>query len=167
MIRRSFRIGLWLGVLGGLTYAVRRLLGKKELPTAAGGSGGTSAPWSRLDVDPKGSTTTAAATTPAREPVTVATPAPAEAPARAPRTRPLRAGSAPSPDAPAKSTKQVLESWVDPKGDICPRTHPVKAKLSSKIFQVVGNVAYNRTKPDRCYKDPEAAEADGFRAAKR
>lgn len=58
--------------------------------------------------------------------------------------------------------------WVDPLEDgSCPVTHPVKAKQSSKIFHVPGGLAYDRTAPDRCYRDADAAEADGFRAAKR
>jgi large subunit ribosomal protein L17 len=58
--------------------------------------------------------------------------------------------------------------WVDPLPDGgCPDSHPVKAKLSSKIFHVPGGLAYDRTTPDRCYRDAATAEADGFRAAKR
>jgi hypothetical protein len=58
--------------------------------------------------------------------------------------------------------------WLDPLADgTCPETHPVKAKLSSKIFHVPGGLAYERTTPDRCYRDAATAEADGFRAAKR
>lgn len=58
--------------------------------------------------------------------------------------------------------------WVDPLEDgTCPISHPVKAKLSSKIFHVPGGLAYDRTTPDRCYRDAATAEADGFRAAKR
>ena len=47
------------------------------------------------------------------------------------------------------------------------RTHPVKAKLASGIYHVPGGGNYDRTKPDRCYVDADAAEADGLRAAKR
>jgi hypothetical protein len=43
----------------------------------------------------------------------------------------------------------------------------VKGKLSSKIFHVPGGLSYDRTKPDRCYRDPAAAEADGLRQAVR
>jgi hypothetical protein len=43
----------------------------------------------------------------------------------------------------------------------------VKAKRTSGIYHVPGGVAYERTFPDRCYPNPAAAEADGFRAAKR
>jgi hypothetical protein len=57
--------------------------------------------------------------------------------------------------------------WVEPVGDVCPTTHPVKGKLVSKIFHVPGGLSYDRTKPDRCYRDAAAAEADGLRPAKR
>ena len=57
--------------------------------------------------------------------------------------------------------------WVEPVDGACPTTHPVKAKLSSGIFHVPGAQMYERTKADRCYADPEAAEADGLRASKR
>jgi hypothetical protein len=43
----------------------------------------------------------------------------------------------------------------------------VKAKLSSRLFHLPGMFAYNRTKPDRCYSDEEAATADGLTKAKR
>lgn len=57
--------------------------------------------------------------------------------------------------------------WVAPVDGACPTTHPVKAKLASKIFHVPGGASYERTVPDRCYVDAAAAEADGLRAAKR
>jgi hypothetical protein len=57
--------------------------------------------------------------------------------------------------------------WVEPIEGACPASHPVKAKLSSKIFHVPGGQSYDRTVPDRCYLDPPAAEADDFRQAKR
>jgi hypothetical protein len=43
----------------------------------------------------------------------------------------------------------------------------VKAKLASKIFHLPGMLNYDRTRPDRCYRDAGAAEADGLRPAKR
>jgi hypothetical protein len=58
-------------------------------------------------------------------------------------------------------------AWVEPNGDACPATHPVKAKLSSKIFHVPGGQSYDRTRPDRCYRDASAAERDGLRQAAR
>ena len=43
----------------------------------------------------------------------------------------------------------------------------MKAKLSSRLFHLPGMFAYDRTRPDRCYADAEAAEADGLHKAKR
>jgi hypothetical protein len=63
--------------------------------------------------------------------------------------------------------KNTLPPWVAPEDGICPATHPVKAKLSSGIFQVEGNAMYARTRPDRCYQTPETAAEDGLRPAKR
>ena len=61
-----------------------------------------------------------------------------------------------------------LAPSVDPGLDgSCPITYPVKGKLASGIYHLPGSGHYERTRPDRCYKDPAAAEADGLRAAKR
>jgi len=57
--------------------------------------------------------------------------------------------------------------WVEPVGDSCPTGHPVKANLDSGIFHLVGGLFYERSKADRCYRNPAAAEADGLRQAKR
>jgi hypothetical protein len=57
--------------------------------------------------------------------------------------------------------------WVEPDGDACPASHPVKAKLASGIFHEPGGQMYDRTVPDRCYRDADAALADGLRASKR
>ena len=40
-------------------------------------------------------------------------------------------------------------------------------RAKSKVYHVPGGGNYERTKPDRCYVDAAAAEADGLRAAKR
>jgi hypothetical protein len=61
----------------------------------------------------------------------------------------------------------LIDPWVEPVEGACPSSHPVKAKLSSRIFHVPGGANYPRTQPDRCYLDPAAAEADGLRPAKR
>lgn len=58
-------------------------------------------------------------------------------------------------------------AWVEPVDASCPTEHPVKANLRSGIFHRPGGLAYERTRPDRCYRSPAAAEADGLRAAKR
>jgi hypothetical protein len=57
--------------------------------------------------------------------------------------------------------------WTDPVEKACPPGFPVKVKLASGIYHLPGMFAYDRTIPDRCYASAEAAEADGFRAAKR
>ena len=59
------------------------------------------------------------------------------------------------------------DAWVEPTDGTCPASHPVKAKMSSKIFHVEGGLNYTRTHPDRCYRDPAAAEADGLRKSAR
>lgn len=60
-----------------------------------------------------------------------------------------------------------IEPWVEPEDGACPASHPVKAKLASGIFHVPGGLSYERTRPDRCYLDADAATADGLRQAKR
>jgi len=73
--------------------------------------------------------------------------------------------TASTPDAPTPSPVDAM--WVEPDGGDCPPRYPVKVKLSSGIFHVPGGASYQRTNPDRCYRDPAAAESDGFRPAAR
>ena len=61
----------------------------------------------------------------------------------------------------------ALPAWVEPQDKACPPTHPVKAKQSSNIFHVPGGLNYERTVPDRCYRDEAAAVADGFVKSRR
>jgi hypothetical protein len=68
-----------------------------------------------------------------------------------------------APPAPASGG----DAWVAPTDGACPASHPVKAKMSSKIFHVEGGLNYQRTHPDRCYRDAAAAEADGLRKSAR
>lgn len=89
-------------------------------------------------------------------------------------TEPTGAGvtaSAPaSPETPpsARSTdKDEATAWVAPVEGACPTTHPVKLKEASGIYHLPGGLTYDRTVPDRCYRDGASAEADGFRQAKR
>ena len=77
---------------------------------------------------------------------------------RAPAAKKIRA------EAPPTSGRIT---WVGPTGRICPPSHPVKAKLSSRIFHLPGMAAYNRTTPDRCYVDESSAVEDGFTRSKR
>ena len=53
--------------------------------------------------------------------------------------------------------------WVPANDGVCPQSHPVKAKLSSKIFHTPSSRNYGRTKADRCYPDEASAQADGLR----
>ncbi|MGH9282491.1 MAG: hypothetical protein ACRD0S_06090, partial [Acidimicrobiales bacterium] len=64
-------------------------------------------------------------------------------------------------------TRRADQPWIEPTGTDCPPSHPVKAKLTSMLYHLPGMAAYKRTRPDRCYLDAEAAEADGFTRAKR
>ena len=67
----------------------------------------------------------------------------------------------------ASTTADDGAPWQPPRPDgSCPDGYPVKAKSSSGIFHVPGGASYERTRPDRCYRDPAAAERDGLRAAR-
>ena len=117
-------------------------------------------------------------------------PAPPSDPAPAAETNPAPAARTPAraqparraaPAAPAAKTakaakatkatraRQALpaEVWVEPTGSTCPASHPVKAKLASRLFHLPGMFAYDRTRPDRCYSGADTAIADGFVQAKR
>ena len=61
----------------------------------------------------------------------------------------------------------ATQAWVEPVDGACPTGYPVKANTSSHIYHVPGGQFYERTVPERCYTDPQAAEADGYRAARR
>jgi hypothetical protein len=57
--------------------------------------------------------------------------------------------------------------WAEPDGDgACPADFPIKAKLGSGIYHVPGGASYERTRPDRCYADEDAARRDGLRRSK-
>ena len=169
----SFRIGLMLGVLGGLAFALVKLLGSRDegLPVATP----SPEPWPRLSTPPAPPVATEpppvvtapveeiVEVAPAPEPVPEPAPAPAPAPAPVVEQDPL-----PVKKAAKKAAKKApAKAWVEPKDGVCPTSHPVKAKLSSKIFHLPGMLNYERTNPDRCYADGDKAEADGLRAAKR
>jgi len=59
-------------------------------------------------------------------------------------------------------------SWVAPLDDgSCPPDWPLKGNDGSKIFHAPGGMSYDRTIAERCYQSEGAAEADGYRKAKR
>ena len=68
---------------------------------------------------------------------------------------------------PAGSRRPSAVIWVEPDGGVCPTSHPVKAKVGPRLFRVPGMPAYERTRPDRCYRDEESATADGLTRARR
>lgn len=163
MVRRSFRRGLRLGLLVGAVAAVLKMLRSfraAEEPPA--------------HVAPP-------STWPPRQPGAAEPAHPVAAPAATPvaehgpggdvvepqrRERPLRATTAPKKAAkkPAPAPERI---WVEPSGMVCPPSHPIKAKLSSKLFHLPGMFAYERCKPDRCYATEDGAVADGLTRAKR
>ena len=57
--------------------------------------------------------------------------------------------------------------WADPVTDWdCPDAYPIKGNQSSMIWHGPGGRFYDRTKPEICFRDAEAAEAFGYRASK-
>ncbi|MDQ3575131.1 MAG: hypothetical protein M3404_09475, partial [Actinomycetota bacterium] len=72
----------------------------------------------------------------------------------------------------AKAAKKARKAapalaWVDADDGVCPPSHPVKAKLSSRLFHLPGMAFYKRTRAERCYADEESAVRDGFTRSKR
>lgn len=88
----------------------------------------------------------------------------AKAAEKAAKKAPLTAKKAGAKKAAKK--RAAVAAWVDPNDGVCPTSHPVKAKLTSKIFHIRGGMNYERAVPERCYRDPAAAEADGLRQSK-
>jgi hypothetical protein len=73
--------------------------------------------------------------------------------------------STPQPEPIVEAEPEV--TWVEPQGSVCPTSHPIKAKLSSKVFRGPNSPGYATSRPDRCYASEDAARADGLREAKR
>jgi hypothetical protein len=144
MLRRSFRLGVLLGLLSGVVWALHK-----------------SGLWPGAEtVNP-----------PSRDPWTpvVAPEPPAVQPTQQAPTIVKRTAAAvnTAPATVARVDEPPARAWVEGSGTLCPHTHPIKAKLSSHIFHLPGMLAYDRTRPDRCYATEDAAEGDGFTKAKR
>lgn len=161
MIGRLIRRLIRLGLLVALGYGVYRLIAEpvRTFPTSGDGprSGtGGGAPDGKASVGapsarPRAGTKPAGADRPASGP---SQPAPSPKPGT---VRSIGVGEVPT----------HIPKWVEPADDgTPPPTHPVKAKLASGIFHVPGGQFYDRVRPDRCYKDAAAAEADGLRPSK-
>jgi hypothetical protein len=142
VVRRFLKRVLKLGVLAGVGYAVWRFFEKQRSDSGVG--------WEAqpFPYPPQPRTTE-------------------ESQADAPTSAPTAAGAPVTSTVASEAAPASGTGWVEPNGDACPATHPVKAKLSSKIFHVPGGQSYDRTHPDRCYRDAAAAEADGLRQAAR
>jgi hypothetical protein len=193
MIRLLLRRSLRLGMLGGLGYGLYRTLRSRwggdawqsepwvstgtpggtvpspspasvgapvttpgpEAPAGARGNGEAVPPQMADDPVEGNGQATGEAADPARPPAP---------PARGtkPRTGPAR--KAPTGKAAEPPGERL---WVQANDGVCPPSHPVKAKLSSKIFHPPGARNYNRTHADRCYPDEASAQADGLRPALR
>ena len=70
------------------------------------------------------------------------------------------------PPMPTPAPAEPSQPWVGPVDGRCPDGYPIKANDNSGIYHVPGGRFYERTVPERCYADTDAAEADGYRAAK-
>jgi len=192
MIRLLLRRSLRLGMLGGIGYGLY-----KTLRSRWGGDDWQSEPWVSTGApgatvpSPSPASVAAPVTTPVPEkPVAArgngeAVPsqvsddpvegngqtAEAAEPARppAPPARPAKPKRGPARKAPTGKAAEPPDErlWVAATDGVCPPSHPVKAKLSSKIFHSPGARNYNRTQADRCYPDEASAQADGLRPALR
>ena len=175
LLRRVLRLGLLAGVGMGVLKAVR---GRKAPD-----------PWadSWVSTGPPGGTR------PSPAPVAAAPKPPASAPAEAEKAasdkpsagKPDAAKAESGKSAPSRAAKQTRTGparksptgkaedppgerlWVAANEGVCPQTHPVKAKLSSKIFHTPTGRNYKSTKADRCYPDEASAQADGLRPPQR
>jgi hypothetical protein len=150
MMRRSFRIGLRLGLLGGVAAAVA-----KAVQSRRSSSPTTEEPpaWPPIQPEQVGPAVPEAPDVQAE----VDTPPPVK----------KKATTKKAPATKKAAKKAAAPAWVEPVGSVCPPSHPVKAKLASRLYHLPGMFAYARAVPDRCYAAPEQAEADGLTRAKR
>ncbi len=198
VVRRSFRMGLWLGLLAGILFAVMKMVQTRRedqewapesaewppVETAPSSSPDALTPMPPLDdelpsplvedLEPVEEVPEPVAPpTVTKEPVVRrAAPvekAPAEkAPAKKAAAKKATKARAKKAKAAKKARKAVPTlAWVDADDGVCPPSHPVKAKLSSRLFHLPGMAFYNRTNAERCYVDEESAVRDGFTKSKR
>jgi hypothetical protein len=156
MVRRSFRFGIRLGLLAGIGFAIVKMLQSRRASDTG--------PTFTAQPAPFPPAPTARTTTPAEAP---SAPAPPPAPAEKAAAPAAKKAAAPPKKAAAPPAAEKPTIWVEPSGGVCPSTHPIKAKLKSKLYHLPGMFAYDRTRPDRCYRDEDAAVADGLTKAKR
>jgi hypothetical protein len=166
LLRRILRLGLLAGLGVGIVKVVR---GRKapdpwaDSWVSTGAPGATRPSAAPVPAAPKPPAPAAAAS------ASVATPPPASPapPAPARPAKPSRTGPARKSPTGKAAEPPGERIWVPANDGVCPPSHPVKAKLSSKIFHTPGARNYSRTKADRCYPDEASAQADGLRPALR
>ena len=148
LLRWALKLGLLITMIFGLVKVVRGLLDRDRFTPAT-----PSRDWTRR--------TSSTSPIPEQPPTTHSSSvSAAEAP-----TNPTAVTTTGRHD---EAVADPTQLWAGPEPDgTCPEGYPIKAKRSSGIYHRPGMQAYARTKPDRCYPTPEAAEADGFRVAKR
>jgi len=168
--RKFVRRGFKLGAIVGAGFFLAQVFLRKQAPSRGDDSTRTVPPPKLSHVTPETSGGAAAPLNNNGATLETEAPSKVEAPASTPAARPAKAK--PAPKAAGAGTgagtgSDEVPPWVDPENGECPPSHPIKAKLSSKIFHAPGGLAYDRTTPDRCYRDAATAEADGFRPSKR
>ena len=104
---------------------------------------------------------------PEPEPEPVPEPEPEPAVAIEPEPEPVAAVEPePEPTPEPEPEPAPTVAWCEPVDGECPPGYPIKVKLSSGIFHEPGGAHHPRVRPDRCYTNAAAAEADGFRRSK-
>jgi len=161
LLRRVLRLGLLAGVGVGVLKAVRGRKGPDPWAdswVSTGPPGGTRPSPAPVAATPKApqAEEADAGKSGAAKPES-GKPAPTRA-AKPTRTGPARK----SPTGKAEDPPGE-RLWVPANDGVCPQSHPVKAKLASKIFHTPSSRNYGRTKADRCYPDETSAQADGLR----
>ena len=160
MVRRSFRFGLRLGLLGGAGFALMKVLQARRDEREQEAALRSTEPWPPITPAP------GPAHRPSSPPGAAPTPGPQPEAAPPPPVA-VRPDSSEPPAKQAVATKEAEATWVDPEGRVCPPSHPIKGKLKSHLFHAPGMFAYDRTIPDRCYASEDEAEADGLSRARR
>lgn len=183
MMRRSFRIGVRIGLLLGVLIAIAKTVQARRAhedvvlqpplpwpPPQPTGVAPTGEPAATQPAPPHHEEAHLAAPSPpppSLEPAAPAAPSASPGAAAEGTAHPRPAKRQPTKKPRAKKAAAPVPTWVEPIGNTCPPSHPVKAKLSSRLFHLPGMFAYDRTRPDRCYRDEAAAAADGLTRAKR
>ncbi len=177
-LRFLTRWSVRLGILAGLAYAAKRLLGPDSLPGVS----------RRAPVSPSGwtapPTQTQTENLPAAEAAVASESGFAEiviedlpnedhlreaveesiAEARADAAE-SQTSNAPGEEAAAGQEPPSSPRWIRGDGSIdCPDDFPVKAKANSLIYHTVESSRYEITIPDVCFASREDAEAAGYRA---